>query len=127
MFFSLLSFQTYSAALFTLSIEKRMKNFVCGIGYGFNVNEKLTVGARFKLLLGLANINTTNTHIDLSTDPNLNTLAVNMDYSIRMSAPLRLSVVGDTEALSDAANAIAFSALEDLLKKLQGINAIVKN
>jgi 2-dehydro-3-deoxyphosphooctonate aldolase (KDO 8-P synthase) len=31
------------------------------------------------------------------------------------------------EALSDAANAIAFSALEDLLKKLQGINAIVKN
>ena len=68
----------------------------CGIGYGLNINEKLTVGARFKLLLGLANINTTNTHIDLSTDPNLNTLAVNMDYSIRMSAPLRLSVVGDT-------------------------------
>ncbi|MBO7182295.1 MAG: 3-deoxy-8-phosphooctulonate synthase [Kiritimatiellae bacterium] len=31
------------------------------------------------------------------------------------------------EALSDAANAIAFSALEDLLKKLQNINAIVKN
>lgn len=68
----------------------------CGIGYGFNVNEKLTVGARFKLLLGLANINTTNTHIDLSTDPNLNTLAVNMDYHVRMSAPVRLSVVGDT-------------------------------
>ena len=68
----------------------------CGIGYGLNVNEKLTVGARFKLLLGLANINTKHTHIDLSTDPNLNTLAVNMDYSVRMSAPVRLSVVGDT-------------------------------
>ena len=77
----LLSFQTYAE---------------CGIGYGLNVNERLTVGARFKLLLGLANINTTNTHIDLSTDPNLNTLAVNMDYSVRMSAPIRLSVVGDT-------------------------------
>jgi 2-dehydro-3-deoxyphosphooctonate aldolase (KDO 8-P synthase) len=31
------------------------------------------------------------------------------------------------EALSDAANAIAFSALEDLLTKLQNINSIVKN
>jgi 2-dehydro-3-deoxyphosphooctonate aldolase (KDO 8-P synthase) len=30
------------------------------------------------------------------------------------------------EALSDAANAIAFSALEDLLTKLQNINNIVK-
>ncbi len=68
----------------------------CGIGYGLNVNEKLTVGARFKLLLGLANINTKNTHIDLSTDPNLNSLAINMDYRVRMSAPVRLSVVGDT-------------------------------
>lgn len=68
----------------------------CGIGYGLNVNENLTVGTRFKLLLGIANINTTNTHIDLTTDPNLNSLTVNMDYHLRMSAPVRLSVVGDT-------------------------------
>ena len=68
----------------------------CGIGYGLNVNENLTVGARFKFLLGLANINTTNTRIDLSTDPNLNSMTINMDYQVRMSSPLRLSTVGDT-------------------------------
>ena len=77
----LLSFQAYAE---------------CGIGYGLNINEKLTVGARFKVLLGLANINTTNTRIDLNTDPSLNTLNINMDYHLRMSAPVRLSVVGDT-------------------------------
>lgn len=59
-----------------------------GLGVGREFGEKLTVGLRGKFLMGLANINTNNTAISLYTDPDLNSLTVDMDYHVRMSAPV---------------------------------------
>ena len=67
-----------------------------GIGYGYHLNDKLTIGLRFKLLQGLVNISTMNTVFDLQTSPDLSSLDFNLAYNLRIQGPIALSKAGDT-------------------------------
>lgn len=56
------------------------------IGYAREVNEKLTVGAKFKYLYGMENISTERTNISLTTNPN--------DYSLTAKADILINTSG---------------------------------
>ena len=71
--------------------------FEVAVGYGRTFGKNLTIGVRAKALLGLLNITTTDTRIDLETDPNLNSLGVNMDYHVRMSLPVPTAAIFDSD------------------------------
>jgi len=53
--------------------------FEYGLGFNRNINDKLTVGGRIKLLSGIANINTAKTELGITTDAN--SFAITIDGS----------------------------------------------
>lgn len=58
------------------------------LGYSHKIGSKLTVGGRFKYLIGQTNINTKRTDMSFYTDPNTYSISANTDILIRMSSPL---------------------------------------
>ena len=57
-------------------------------GFGRQMNDKITLGARAKLLQGVFNANTLETKVMLNTDPGIRTIGIDMDYLLRVSSPL---------------------------------------
>lgn len=84
-----------------------------GAGYKFEPLN-LTVGARVKLLCGVANIQTDNTKITFYTDPNLDSVSARMYYEIQSAtfAPYDTSakhfIINMGDIISNANTGIAF-------------------
>ena len=57
------------------------------VGYQHNINEKLSIGGRAKLLFGLANISTNNANIKLFTDPESYALRIMENVGVMASLP----------------------------------------
>ena len=110
-------FQTrfsYPKDLFKIALEGNGKDFIgqraafdglgvdlmsyveYGLGYNRNVNDKLTVGGRVKLLSGIANIKTIKSQLGISTDP------TSFDLTIDGKMQFNTSNL-DTTALNDPA------------------------
>ncbi len=62
-----------------------------GIGYSRNWNEKLTIGARMKVLQGMSNINFERSNLDLFTSPNNYELTLSADMLVNTSLPFQLA------------------------------------
>ena len=57
------------------------------VGYQHNINEKLSIGGRAKLLFGLANIATSNANVKLFTDPDSYALRIMENVGLMASLP----------------------------------------
>ena len=57
------------------------------IGYQHNINEKLSIGGRAKLLFGLANLATSNANVKLFTDPDSYALRIMENVGVMASLP----------------------------------------
>lgn len=72
------------------------------IGAGYHFDQlNLTVGARAKLLYGLANVQTDNTKVVFNTDPNMDSVSASIYYEIQSST---------IASYDDSAKRFAFSA-----------------
>jgi len=78
--------QPYIGKTATVSPQFDATMFIeSAMGGSYRINENLTIGARFKWLKGLANVNTQNATLNLAVDPANYALTVNADASIRTS------------------------------------------
>ena len=96
-----------------------------GLGYNRDVNDKLTVGGRIKLLSGIANIQTVKSQLGITTDPT--------SFDLTIDGGMRINTSNlDTTALNDPSKiglsafsfknsgiALDLGASYQLLKKLQ--------
>ena len=57
------------------------------VGYQHNINEKLSIGGRAKLLFGLANLATSNANVKLFTDPDSYALRIMENVGVMASLP----------------------------------------
>lgn len=57
------------------------------VGYQHNINEKLSIGGRVKLLFGLANLATSNANVKLFTDPDSYALRIMENVGVMASLP----------------------------------------
>ena len=57
------------------------------VGYQHNINEKLSIGGRAKLLFGLANLATSNANVKLFTDPDSYALRILENVGVMASLP----------------------------------------
>lgn len=57
------------------------------VGYQHNINEKLSIGGRAKLLFGLANLATSNANVKLFTDPDSYALCIVENVGVMASLP----------------------------------------
>ena len=73
-----------------------------GLGIGREFGEKLTVGVRAKVLLGLVNASTNATSIRLATEPDFNSFTIDMDYHVRASMPVSFDVLFGKDSLNIA-------------------------
>lgn len=59
-----------------------------GVGVQYDVNDKLTVGIRPKLLTGIANVSVTNENTKIMTDPNTYSITADVDLNIKAASIL---------------------------------------
>ena len=62
------------------------------VGYQWNVNERLSLGGRAKLLFGVANVNTQRADIKLFTDPETYALRLEEEIAVRTSMPSAITL-----------------------------------
>jgi hypothetical protein len=62
------------------------------VGYQINVSDRLSLGARAKVIFGLANINTDVCNAKLVTDPDSYALRLYEDVAVRASLPLMFNI-----------------------------------
>ena len=60
------------------------------VGYQLNITDKLSIGARLKFLLGLANVTTDAFHAAIYTDPDSYAIRIQENIGVRMSVPRAL-------------------------------------
>ena len=103
---------TYPKDLFTLAVQGNGKDFLgkrasfdglgfdlmsyveYGLGYNRDVNDKLTVGGRIKLLSGVANIQTVKSQLGITTDPT--------SFDLTIDGGMRVNTANlDSTALND--------------------------
>ena len=96
-----------------------------GLGYNRNVNEKLTVGGRIKLLSGVSNVKTVKSQLGISTDPTSFDLTIDGKMQVNTSNLDTTSLNDPIQIAKSAYNfknsGIAFDlgASYQLLKKFQ--------
>ena len=73
-----------------------------GIGYNRDVNDKLTVGGRVKILSGIANVQTKKSQLGISTDATSFDLTIDGGYQLNTSN-LDSSVMNDPTTLANSA------------------------
>lgn len=61
------------------------------LGLSKQVNNKLTVGGRFKYLMGIANVNMTDSDLSVSTDKETGDMTLHSRQNIRISAPVMIT------------------------------------
>ena len=81
-----------------------------GISAQYNVNEKLTVGIRPKILSGIANATVNNRDTKIYTDPNTYAISADVDLSVKMASLLE----GNASQLSDITKMIDSVTAKDL-------------
>lgn len=71
-----------------MNVNANMKAFQqIAVGYQLNVTDKLSIGARGKLLLGLANVTTDAFDVRLYTDPDSYAIRLQENIGMRMNVP----------------------------------------
>ncbi|MFN5416510.1 MAG: DUF5723 family protein [Flavobacteriia bacterium] len=107
----------YPKDVFKLAFEGNGKSFIGerasfdGLGVNFNafteyafgvtkeINDKLTIGGKFKMISGIANFNTRQTNLGLYTDPT--TFALTIDGSAEINSSNIFQFVNDSTSSSD--------------------------
>ncbi len=91
-------------------------NFGAAIGLGIKL-KRLTLGVRAKPLLGLVDINTRNTYINLETDENINKVMATVHYNAQMALPLHVDIAqydSPEELFNNLGNIVNGFSLSDL-------------
>lgn len=81
-----------------------------GISAQYEVNDKLTIGIRPKLLSGIMNANIDNSNTKIYTDPNSFAISADVDMSIKMASLLE----GDVNEMSDVPDLFETVTPQDL-------------
>ena len=78
-----------------------------GVGVQYDINDKLTVGIRPKILSGIANVTMTNDNTKIFTDPNTYAISADVDLDIKMASIMKSDVnrIKDITSIFDNFNA----------------------
>ncbi|MGN0033054.1 MAG: DUF5723 family protein [Candidatus Limimorpha sp.] len=87
---------------FNLGLESTTYSEI-GLGVQYDVNERLTVGVRPKILFGILNVNLNNDDTKIYTDPDTYVITADANVNIKAASvfPLKINKISDVAVFSD--------------------------